>query len=125
VQIAQPAAKPAQPAAKPAQPAAKPAQPAASPAQKPAAPKEPAETPAKSAWWVQTNSYTNRSLADNSKEVLKSKGIASVVTPAVVNGKTYYRVRVGPYTSRTEAEYWLSLIKTIKDMENSQIWQSQ
>jgi DedD protein len=75
-------------------------------------------------WWVQTNSYSNKSFADRSKELLAGKGIASVITNAVVGGKTYYRVRVGPYTSRSEADYWLSLIKTIEGMENSQIWQS-
>jgi DedD protein len=110
--------------------AAKPAQPTVtSTQQKPAAPKA-ASTPTrpkvqpKLVWWVQTNSYSNKSFADRSKELLAGKGIASVITNAVVGGKTYYRVRVGPYTSRSEADYWLSLIKTIEGMENSQIWQS-
>jgi DedD protein len=114
----------------PAVVAAKPTQPTVtSTQQKPATPKA-ASTPtlpkvqAKLVWWVQTNSYSNKSFADRSKELLAGKGIASVITNAVVGGKTYYRVRVGPYTSRSEADYWLSLIKTIEGMENSQIWQS-
>jgi DedD protein len=84
-----------------------------------------AEKPAsKTAWWVQTNSYSKKAYADNAKKFLETKGITSVITDGVVGGKTFYRVRVGPYFSKTEADYWLSLIKTIEGMENSQVWQS-
>ncbi|MDR3355748.1 MAG: SPOR domain-containing protein [Spirochaetaceae bacterium] len=78
----------------------------------------------KPAWWVQTNSYSKKAYADKAKEFLASKGITSVVTNGNVGGKTYYRVRVGPYTSQSEADYWLSLIKTIEGMENSLVWKS-
>jgi DedD protein len=94
-----------------------------------AAPKS--DTPAKtqtaggeSLWWVQTNSYSQKAYADNAKKFLETKGITSVVTNGNVGGKTYYRVRVGPYASQAEADYWLSLIKTIEGMENSLVWKS-
>lgn len=81
------------------------------------------ERPApKPAWWVQTNSYSKKAYADTAKEFLASKGITSVVMNGNVGGKTFYRVRVGPYTSQSEADYWLSLIKTIEGMENSLVW---
>ncbi|MDR2444646.1 MAG: SPOR domain-containing protein [Spirochaetaceae bacterium] len=76
----------------------------------------------KTAWWVQTSSYSKKAYADNAKEFLASKGITSVVMNGNVGGKTFYRVRVGPYTSQSEADYWLSLIKTIEGMENSLVW---
>lgn len=76
------------------------------------------------AWWVQTNSYSKKAYADNAKKFLESKGITSVVMNGTVSGKTYYRVRVGPYSSQAEADYWLSLIKTIEGMENSLVWKS-
>ena len=76
----------------------------------------------KTAWWVQTNSYSKKAYADTAKEFLESKGITSVVMNGNVGGKTFYRVRVGPYTSQSEADYWLSLIKTIEGMENSLVW---
>ncbi|MDR2098060.1 MAG: SPOR domain-containing protein [Spirochaetaceae bacterium] len=78
----------------------------------------------KTAWWVQTNSYSKKAYADNAKKFLESKGITSVVMDGTVGGKTYYRVRVGPYLSQAEADYWLSLIKTIEGMENSLVWKS-
>jgi DedD protein len=107
---------------------------AAPPAQKkPAAAPKPAATPTAVAaktevargsqsWWVQTNSYSKKAYADNAKKFLETKGITSVVTNGTVGGKTYYRVRVGPYSSQAEADYWLSLIKTIEGMENSLVW---
>jgi DedD protein len=33
-------------------------------------------------------------------------------------------VRVGPYTSQNEADYWLALIKSIDGFGESQIWQN-
>jgi DedD protein len=56
---------------------------------------------------------------------LASKGITSIVENRDVEGKIFYRVRVGPYASPHEADYWLALIKTIKGFENSQVWKSQ
>jgi DedD protein len=89
------------------------------------APAVKAEKPAlKPAWWVQTNSYSKKAYADRAKEFLATKGISSVVMNGNVGGKTFYRVRVGPYTSQSEADYWLSLIKTIDGMENSLVWKS-
>jgi DedD protein len=78
----------------------------------------------KPAWWVQANSYSKKAYADNAKKFLETKGITSVITNGVVGGKTFYRVRVGPYSSKTEADYWRSLIKTFEGMENSLVWQS-
>lgn len=76
-------------------------------------------------YWVQTGSFSAKVRADNVKESLGSKGISSVIEVRDVNSKTWYRVRVGPYTSQNEAEYWLNLIQSIDGFEESQIWQSQ
>ncbi|MDR0910517.1 MAG: SPOR domain-containing protein [Spirochaetaceae bacterium] len=77
------------------------------------------------AWWVQTGSYSNKSWAEESQKALSDKGITSVIETRDVEGKTWYRVRVGPYTSEEEAEFWKKLIVSIKGFENSQIWQNQ
>ena len=55
--------------------------------------------------------------------MLNAKGIASLVETKDLSGKTYFRVRVGPYTSKTEADYWLSLVKTIEGFDNSYVSQ--
>lgn len=132
--VVSPAAKPAAPpaeAAKPAAPApqAKPkAAPAAKPAAKPvvsrAAPPAPSSSE-RTNFWVQTGAFSTQSRAEGVKEILAAKGITSIIENRAVEGKTYYRVRVGPYTSNTEAAYWLTLIKQINGFEDSQIWQNQ
>jgi DedD protein len=101
-------------------------------APKPAAPKAvvsgstPAvQTRAYNDYWVQAGSFTAKGRAEGVKEVLAGKGISSVIMNSDQNGATYFRVRVGPYTSQNEADYWLSLIKSIDGFEASQIWQSQ
>ena len=76
-------------------------------------------------FWVQTGSFSAKVRADNVKESLGAKGISSVIEVRNINDQTYYRVRVGPYTSQNEAAYWLSLIQSIDGFEESQIWQSQ
>jgi DedD protein len=76
-------------------------------------------------FWVQTGSFSTKVRADNVKESLGAKGIGSVIEVRNVNEQTWYRVRVGPYTSQNEAQYWLSLIQAIDGFEESQIWQSQ
>jgi len=75
-------------------------------------------------YWVQTGSFTAKIRAENVKETLAAKGIVSLIENRDVNGSTWYRVRIGPYTSEAEANYWLALVKTIEGFSESQIWQT-
>jgi DedD protein len=75
-------------------------------------------------YWVQTGAFTAKIRAEDSKELLASKGITSIIENSEVNGKTWYRVRVGPYTSENEAKYWLALVKTIDGFGESQVRQT-
>jgi DedD protein len=107
---------------------------APAPVEKPAAPK-PAAKPAASPsatpkakttkdYWVQTGAFSAKIRAEDSRELLASKGITSIIENSEVNGKTWYRVRVGPYTSENEANYWLALVKTIDGFGGSQVRQT-
>ncbi|MDR2617391.1 MAG: SPOR domain-containing protein [Treponema sp.] len=123
VSAARPAAVPvsAKPAARPSPAPAKPAPaPAKAPAAKPAA-----QAKTYDDYWVQTGSFTAKARAEGVKETLAAKGIASIIENRDVEGTTYFRVRVGPYTSQNEADYWLTLIKSINGFEDSQVWKSQ
>jgi DedD protein len=88
------------------------------------APVSTAQSKAYDVYWVQTGSFSAKVRADTVKETLAAKGISSIIENRDVNGAIYYRVRVGPYTSTNEADYWLSLIKSIEGFEDSQIWKS-
>jgi DedD protein len=100
---------------------------------KPASPAKPAaaSTPAArgpgtyDAYWVQAGSFSTKVHADGVKETLASKGITSIIENRDLDGKTFYRVRIGPYTSQNEADYWLALIQTLDGFEGSQVWKSQ
>jgi DedD protein len=111
---------PAKPAAVKPAPAPKPA---AAAAEKPKA--KPAEAKTHRDFWVQVGSFTSRDRADGVKSTLDTKGLSAIITNQDVEGITRYRVRVGPYTSRNEADYWLAMIKSIDGFNESQIWQSQ
>jgi DedD protein len=70
-------------------------------------------------WWVQAGAFEKKNNADEAKKTLDKKGLGSLITSADVHGKTYYRVRVGPYTSQNEASYWRGLIKSVKGCGNA------
>jgi DedD protein len=75
-------------------------------------------------YWVQAGSFSTSTRAQGAKETLAAKGITAIIETRDVNGQNFYRVRVGPFTSQNEADYWLSVIKKISGFEESQIWQS-
>jgi cell division protein FtsN len=54
-------------------------------------------------WSVQVNSYPDAKSANDLIDRLKNKGYNAFVTEANVNGKIWYRVRVGRFASREEA----------------------
>ena len=116
------AARPAPAKPAPATPA--PEKPAA--AIKPAAKPAPAAETSKSNnnYWVQTGAFSTQVRAEGAKESLASKGITSIIDNRDINGKTWYRVRVGPYISEKEASYWLALVKSIDGFGDSQIRQT-
>jgi DedD protein len=135
------ASKPAAAASKPAVSPAKPAAPSSAKSGAarqgtPAKPASPARTVAASApaarssgtydaYWVQAGSFSTKVHADGVKETLASKGITSIIENRDLDGKTFYRVRIGPYTSQNEADYWLALIQALDGFEGSQVWKSQ
>ena len=143
-----PAAKPAPaPATKPAQttqqtqpkPAATPAPkatpaPATKPATSTAQASKPATTttqatqqakpaataaPAKGSYWIQVGSYATMDAADKTKKDLTAKGYTSSIQSITANGKTYHRVKIGPYANRADVDSLLPKIKALPGMGDS------
>jgi cell division protein FtsN len=73
-------------------------------------------------YWVQAASFTSRGRADELKDLLAAKGIASLIMVKEISGKSWYRVRVGPYAGKSEAEGWLGRIKAVPDCSEAAIW---
>jgi DedD protein len=100
-------------------------------APKAAAPKTAAPKPASAGqpkipdnFWVQTGSFSTIARAEAAKDTLASKSITAIIENRNVEGKTFFRVRVGPYTSKNEADYWRELIKEFNGFEESLVLQS-
>ena len=71
-------------------------------------------------FWVQAAAYTSKRNADEARTTLESNKIPSeVFTFTDSNGKTFYRVRVGPYVTKSEAEYWQTRIGMIDKFASS------
>ncbi|MDE6704838.1 MAG: SPOR domain-containing protein [Treponemataceae bacterium] len=105
----------------------------AKPAPAPAAASAPAKTaaPAKSTvpaslkvpdrFWVQVASYATKKNADDARATLESNKIPSeVFTYTDAKGKVFYRVRIGSYTTSSEAEYWKTQVAKIDQFADAQ-----
>jgi DedD protein len=86
--------------------------------------KAPVETKVYNDFWVQAGAFSSTVIAEGAKATLASKGIKSIIENREIGGQTLFRVRIGPYTSQNEADYWLSLVKSIDGFEDSQVRQT-
>lgn len=58
-------------------------------------------------YWVQCASYNAKKNADEAKAILEGKKIqCEVFTHKDAKGNLFFRLRVGPYTTKGEADYW-------------------
>lgn len=79
------------------------------------------EEPKKTQFWVQVAAYSNKKGAEGARAVLDSNKIpADVFTYQDNKSKLYYRVRVGPYTTKSEAEYWRTRIVKIDEFAKAE-----
>lgn len=81
---------------------------------------KPAAEPTK--YWIQAAAFSTKKSAENAREKLDASKIpADIFTYTDASGKTFYRVRVGPYTTKSEAEYWKSKIVQISEFKEGYI----
>jgi cell division protein FtsN len=81
-----------------------------------------ARTPRKTAdYWIQAGSYKSQGKAEELVALLDGKGLGSRVFSYASKGDTYYRVRVGPYSNKGEADKFLALVKQVQGLEASYV----
>jgi len=73
------------------------------------------------AYWIQVGSFSSSASASKSVELLKSKGLSSRVVLKTVNGKSVYRVRIGAYESKGEADKFCDEVKKIAEYSGSYV----
>ncbi len=80
-----------------------------------------APAPLATKYWVQAASFTNKRSADNARTELDENKIpAEVFTYKDKKDTLFYRVRVGPYTTKSEAEYWKGRIGSLDFFKDTQ-----
>ena len=75
-------------------------------------------------YWIQVGSYNDLTKAEEVRDYLLTKDISSEIQTKEVNGKTYYRVRIGAFQSKGEADRFLDPIKQLKNFEESYVVQT-
>jgi len=75
-------------------------------------------------YWIQTGAFSAIVRAEDAKETLATNGLISIIENRIIDGKTWYRVRLGPYTSEREANHWLTIVKAIDGFGESQVRQT-
>ncbi|MBI9101040.1 MAG: SPOR domain-containing protein [Spirochaetales bacterium] len=109
---------PVKPAPVAAAPVARPAAPVQQPPSKPA----PTRTPSRvTEYWIQAGSFQSATRAQEVKDTLGEKGFSPVISTKDVSGTTWFRVRLGPYTNKGEAEKFLEWVKILDGFNESYI----
>ena len=72
-------------------------------------------------WTVQVNATTNVAQAIDLARRLKAKGYDAYTVQAPLRGQTWYRVRVGRYSSRDQAKEMESRLKDTEGLESAYI----
>ena len=72
-------------------------------------------------FWVQVGSFASRSRADALGQRLSDQGIVSRVTTRSTGADVFFRVRIGPYASRVEAEKFLAWVQRVDGLDGSYI----
>lgn len=80
------------------------------------------KTPSGPQYWIQAGSFRNIYSANQIREQLIDTGFASVVVATkTIDNNEYYRVRIGPYLTISDARSFLSRVKNLDGYSESYI----
>ncbi|HHU36586.1 MAG TPA: hypothetical protein GXZ47_05070 [Treponema sp.] len=74
-------------------------------------------------YWIQAGSYANKLNAERARTTLADRYLNAEIFTRAIGGADAYRVRVGPYNSKAEADYWLGTVKGIPEFSDSYVSQ--
>ncbi len=74
-------------------------------------------------FWIQAGSFSSKSRAEDLQRSLAGKGLSSIITLSEVDGKSWYRVRIGPYDAKKDAEAWMQKVRAIPGCEEAYVSQ--
>lgn len=74
-------------------------------------------------YWIQLIASTHRDTVEAADKVLQDHNLNGHISTVNIGDVDYFRLRVGPYESKAEAEKFLGWIKGINEFQNSFISQ--
>ncbi len=72
-------------------------------------------------FWIQLLASTHRDTIESALGTLKQYSVNGHITTVSVGDRDFYRLRVGPYASKQEAEKFQSWIRDIKDFKDAYV----
>lgn len=72
-------------------------------------------------YWIQVVSSPNRDTVEQARETLQQRSLGSVIFPIEIEGTRFYRLRVGPYPDRQEADKFLVWIRDLPGFAESYV----
>lgn len=74
------------------------------------------------AYWVQAISSPNRDTVEQAQLTLREHQLGSLILTKEINGTTYFRLRVGPFAVRPEAEKFLDWVRAVSGFSDAMIF---
>ncbi len=72
-------------------------------------------------YWIQTGSFSSKLNAESARKMLTERYLNAEIFTKEINGTQTYRVRVGPYADKEEADYWLGTIAETPEFSGSYV----
>lgn len=76
----------------------------------------------KDVYWIQVASFPNSVKAEELRDLLKGKGIDSTIQTRNVNDTLYYRVRIGAFSTKAEADNFDLMLQDLPEIAETQIY---
>lgn len=74
-------------------------------------------------FWIQAGSFSKKSNAKTRSDIIKEHGFSPQIQTREIKNITQYRVRIGPYNEKAEAEKFLNWLKVLDGLSESYISQ--
>ncbi len=75
-------------------------------------------------YWIQVGSYATMTKAESVSGYLKDKGVSSTIQVKSIDGSTRYRVRIGAFNTKAEADKFNTQVQSLEGFEQSYVVQS-
>lgn len=72
-------------------------------------------------YWIQAGSFSSKLNAEKARTDLAGRYLKAEIFTKTAGNATTYRVRIGPYVKKAEAEYWLASVKEVQAFSGSYI----